>query len=56
MAFLIRAGVPIGHIQTYRVCDWPEYAAIIGEVGGISLDLFIGDAQFVGRGWGPELC
>jgi aminoglycoside 6'-N-acetyltransferase len=54
-AFLIRVEIPIGYIQTYRLCDWPEYAATIGEAGGISLDLFIGDPQFVGRGWGRRI-
>ena len=43
---------PIGYIQTYRVADYPEYAATIDEVAGISVDLFIGDAEHLGIGWG----
>ena len=51
--FLSCAGaVAVGYIQAYRVADYPEYAAMIGEKKGISLDLFIGDERFVGRGWG----
>jgi hypothetical protein len=45
-------GPPIGYIQTYRVADHPEYAATIGEVEGISVDLFIGAADHLGIGWG----
>src|SRR5262245_53132286 len=29
--FLSCVGPPIGYIQTYRVADYPEYAATIGE-------------------------
>jgi len=43
---------PLGYIQTYRVADYPEYAAMIGEERGISLDLFIADAAHIGNGWG----
>ena len=51
--FLSYAGlVPIGYVQAYRVADYPEYAATIQEDTGISLDLLIGDAEFVGKGWG----
>jgi len=42
----------IGYVQAYRVADYPEYAAKIQEGNGISLDLLIGDAEFVGKGWG----
>jgi aminoglycoside 6'-N-acetyltransferase len=51
-AFIIHLGIPLGFIQAYRLRDWPEYAAEIGEPEGISLDLFIGELRFVGRGWG----
>ncbi|HYL15892.1 MAG TPA: GNAT family N-acetyltransferase [Terriglobales bacterium] len=51
--FLVASGDPIGCIQTYRVMDWPEYAATIGERAGISVDLFIGEAAYIGKGWGP---
>ena len=50
--FLSCVGRPIGYIQTYRVADYPDYAATIGEVAGISVDLFIGDADHLGIGWG----
>ncbi len=43
---------PMGYIQTYRIADWPEYAATLSEVSGISVDLFIGDPEYLGKGWG----
>jgi aminoglycoside 6'-N-acetyltransferase len=51
--FLVSAGDPIGCIQTYRVADWPDYAATLGERSGISIDLFIGEAGYIGKGLGP---
>jgi len=50
--FLSCVGKPIGYIQTYRVADYPEYAAMIGEAEGISVDLFIGEPTYLGSGWG----
>lgn len=50
--FLIRADRAIGYIQTYRIADYPDYAATIGETEGISVDLFIGEPQYIGKGWG----
>ena len=49
-------GHPIGDIQSYRVDDHPEYAAQIA-VGrpAIGIDLFIGEADQIGRGHGPAL-
>ena len=47
------AGKPIGYVQTYRLADYPEYGRMIGEERGISLDLFIGDVEYMGKGWGP---
>jgi len=46
---------PIGYIQVYRIADYPEYAAMIGETEGISIDLFIGELEYVGRGWGRRI-
>jgi hypothetical protein len=50
--FLIHADKPIGYIQTYRIADWPECTASIGESHGISVDLLIGEGSYVGNGWG----
>jgi aminoglycoside 6'-N-acetyltransferase len=50
--FLIHVDRAVGYIQTYRVADYPEHAATIGEAEGISIDLFIGDPRYVGIGWG----
>jgi aminoglycoside 6'-N-acetyltransferase len=50
--FLIRVDRAIGYIQTYRIADYPDYAATIGETEGISIDLFIGEPDYIGNGWG----
>lgn len=49
-------GRPAGEIQSYRIDDHPEYAAMVdlGEPA-IGIDLFIGEPGLVGRGHGPEL-
>ena len=51
-SFLSCVGHPIGYIQAYRIADYPEYAAMIGETEGISVDIFIGESGFLGVGWG----
>lgn len=46
----------IGYIQTYRIRDYPEYAAQVGvdeEAAGI--DLFIGEADFLHMGLGSHI-
>ena len=54
-AFVIRVATPIGYIQVYPLSDWPEYAALVGESNGVSVDLFIGEAGYLGRGWGRRI-
>ena len=49
-------GSPIGAIQSYRVGDYPDYALETGvREPAISVDLFIGDADLIGKGHGPAL-
>jgi RimJ/RimL family protein N-acetyltransferase len=46
-------GQPIGHIQTYRIADYPDYHRHLGcGDNAAGLDLLIGDRAFVGRGLG----
>ena len=45
-------GSPVGLIQWYRLADFPDYAAAIGEADGAGVDVFVGDAGRVGRGLG----
>jgi len=55
--FLIELdGRPIGQIQSYRIDDHPGYAAqlALGRAA-IGIDLFIGEADLIGRGHGPVL-
>jgi aminoglycoside 6'-N-acetyltransferase len=49
-------GRPIGMIQSYRIDDDAEYAAMIA-IGrqAIGIDLFIGEPELIGRGHGPAL-
>jgi RimJ/RimL family protein N-acetyltransferase len=53
---------PVGYAQTYRVADWPEYAARVAAAGrgargedAAGLDLFLGEPAFLHRGLGPEI-
>jgi aminoglycoside 6'-N-acetyltransferase len=50
--FVISVDHPIGFIQAWRIADSPVYTAPWGVSAGISLDLLIGEPDFVGRGWG----
>jgi aminoglycoside 6'-N-acetyltransferase len=49
------AGRPFGYLQCYRNLDWPDWAAEIDVDGGLSVDLYIGDPAFVGRGYGRAM-
>jgi aminoglycoside 6'-N-acetyltransferase len=42
--------------QHYRIGDSPEYAAALGlDEEAVGADLFIGEADLVGRGHGPAM-
>jgi len=44
---------PVGYLQTYRVNDWPEFGDYLNYDDSVaSVDLFIGDQEFVGTGFG----
>lgn len=50
------AGRPLGYVQTYRVADFPDYAASLGEFGGaVAIDVLIGEVEYTGRGLGPRV-
>ena len=48
---------PAGMIQWYRLADYPEYAAAIGEEAGdaAGVDVLIADPTLVGRGLGSRV-
>jgi aminoglycoside 6'-N-acetyltransferase len=49
-------GVRVGLIQHYRIGEDPEYAATLGlDEDAVGTDLFIGDADLIGRGLGPDI-
>ncbi len=43
---------PFAYLQCYRNADYPQWAEIIGVTDGISVDLYIGEPSFLGRGFG----
>src|SRR5262249_34796455 len=46
--------VPIGWIQWYRWCHFPEHANRLGaDTSSAGIDLAIGDIEMTGRGMGP---
>ncbi len=49
-------GRAVGLIQYYRLADEPEYAAAIGETaaGAAGIDLFIGEVDAIGSGFGAR--
>lgn len=50
------AGKPIGYIQTYRICDYPEYAAVVDvDEDAAGVDLLIGEADYLHRGLGSHI-
>lgn len=54
---IVTDGRAVGMIQTYRVDNHPNWAALVGEEGGgaAGIDLLIGEQEAVGRGLGPQV-
>jgi aminoglycoside 6'-N-acetyltransferase len=48
-------GRPFAYLQCYRNVDWPGWAAEIDVSDGLSIDLYIGEPAFVGRGYGQAM-
>lgn len=46
---------PIGMVQAYQVHDYPEYADSIGIDEAIGVDLFIGEPDYLGKGYGRDI-
>jgi RimJ/RimL family protein N-acetyltransferase len=50
------AGRPLGYVQTYRVADFTDYAATVGEYSdAVAIDVLIGEVEYTGRGLGPRI-
>jgi aminoglycoside 6'-N-acetyltransferase len=45
-------GTPFAYLQCYRNASYPEWVDIIEVADGISIDLYIGDPAYLGRGFG----
>jgi len=48
-------GQPVGKLQCYLVCDYPQFRTEIGVDGGVAVDYFIGEESCLGRGLGKAL-
>jgi aminoglycoside 6'-N-acetyltransferase len=48
-------GRPFAYLQCYRNADYPDWGKLIGTVEGISIDLFIGEPAFMGKGYGHAM-
>lgn len=49
-------GCPAGYIQVYWLRDHPEYQRQVDvDPEAVSIDLFIGEPDLRGQGWGPEI-
>lgn len=48
-------GQPFAYLQCYRNAEWPEWAALVGDLTGLSIDLYIGEPAFLGRGYGRAM-
>jgi len=47
---------PVGYIQSYKVNDWPAFGKYVDyDDHTVSLDLFIGEASFMGIGFGSMM-
>jgi aminoglycoside 6'-N-acetyltransferase len=46
---------PIGIIQSYLVSDYPEHAKSIQLDKSVGIDLFIGEEDCIGKGYGTEV-
>lgn len=47
-------GRPIGMIQAYRTADSPEFEQATGVENAAGIDLFIGESEALGQGYGTE--
>jgi len=45
-------GVPFAYLQCYRNADYPGWVDITDVNNGVSVDLFIGEPAYLGRGFG----
>lgn len=54
--FILYRGAPIGYIQSYRIRDYPEYAAVVDvDEYAVGVDLFIGEMAYLHRGLGSHI-
>lgn len=49
-------GKPIGYVQVYRVADFPDYRAAVGDGSDdAAIDVLIGEIEYTGRGLGRRV-
>jgi aminoglycoside 6'-N-acetyltransferase len=52
---ILVAGGPVGFIQCYRLADEPAYRAAVGVDDAAGIDLFVGEADVMGDGFGSTV-
>jgi len=53
--FILSGSRPVGFIQCYRLDDEPGYAEALGLADGVGIDLFVGEADVMGGGFGSAV-
>lgn len=47
---------PVGYIQTYKITDYPDYNQYVQtDQKSAGMDLFIGEEDYLHRGFGPKI-
>ena len=54
-SFALLDGAPFGFLQCYRVADRPDWQAVIEADHGVCIDLFIGEPELLGKGFGQRM-
>ncbi len=46
---------PFAYLQTYTLAAWPDYAALLQLDHGVSIDFYIGEPGYLGKGLGRAM-
>ncbi len=51
----VNEATPFAYLQCYRNADYPQWMNMIGADGGISADLYIGEPEYLRKGFGQAV-